>query len=86
MADQAPITVEVEGIGTVTMIGTGPWSVQNNGHSREILDSTGAVSNPTVTQKFSTTTKPNRNVVFAKQTAATAVVEAANAALEAAAS
>jgi hypothetical protein len=80
---QPTITVNVEKVGEVTMIGTGPWRTYEVGHSREIKDSTGAVSNPTVVQRFSgTTMKPNRNVVFARPSQAEAVVAAANAKLE----
>ncbi len=80
MADA--VTVTVEGVGEVTMVGTGPWRVYEVGSAREIKDANGQIANPTVVQRFSTTTKPNRNVVFAKPASATAVVEAANAALE----
>lgn len=81
------LNVNVEGIGEVTMIGTGPWRVRsNNGSSHEIVDADGRVANPTVMQKFSTRGfKPNRNVTWARRDYAQRVVDAANAALEAAA-
>jgi hypothetical protein len=80
------ITFDIEGIGTVTMIGTGPWRVASNGGaSHEIKDSAGQVTNPTIIQKFSTTgRKPNRNVIFAKLSDAQAVVDKANETLAAA--
>jgi hypothetical protein len=86
MSDQPTVTITVEGVGAVTMIGVGPWKVYEIGHSREIKDSTGQVANPTVLQTFggrgSNTLKPNRNVVFARPSKADAVVAAANAKLE----
>jgi hypothetical protein len=81
MSDTPTISFDAPGIGLVTMIGVGPWKVYNIGHSREIKDSNGQVANPTVVQKFSTTTKPNRNVVFARPAHAEQIVELANAEL-----
>ncbi len=75
------ISFEIAGIGAVTMIGEGPWRVVEVGHSREIKDARGTIANPTVVQRFSSTTKPNRNVVFARPSQAQQVVDAANAKL-----
>ena len=66
----------------VTMIGNGPWRTVTIGHSREIRDADGKVANPTVVQRFSTTTKPNRNVVFARPSITEQIVELANAKLK----
>lgn len=84
MSEATPITVNVEKIGEVTMVGTGPWRVRsNNGSSNEIVDANDRVANPTVMQRFSTTGfKPNANVTWAKRALAQSVVDAANAALE----
>lgn len=87
MTDTPTVTFTVDKVGDVQMIGTGPWSVRANGvASFEIVDSTGAVANPTVVAKFSTSgKKPNRNVVFAKRATTEQIVETANAQLEASA-
>lgn len=79
MSDNTPLTIEVEGVGKVTMVGTGPWHTVTIGHSHEIRDANNQVANPTVVQRFSTTMKPNSNVIFAKPSQAAAVVSAANA-------
>lgn len=81
MSADANITVTVEGIGEVTMVGTGPWTVDEHGHSREIKDANGIIANPSVMQTFSTTKKLNRSIIFARIEQAKAVVEAANAEL-----
>lgn len=79
---QPEITFNLDGVGEVLMVGIGPWRVRSNGHSHEILDSNKVVANPTVVQKWSTVTKPNRNVIFAKATTVAAIVEKANELLE----
>lgn len=78
------ITFTIDGVGDITMVGIGPWRVRSNGHSHEILDSNRVVANPTVVQKWSTVTKPNRNVIFAKGSTVHSIVDQANALLEAA--
>lgn len=73
------IKFELDGVGLITMTGIGPWRAR--GH--DIRDSNNVVANPTVVQPFSTVTKPNSNVVFAKTSTRLAVVEMANSILEA---
>jgi hypothetical protein len=81
---QAEISFELDGAGLVTMIGRGPWRTTQVGHSKEVRDADNKVANPTVVQKFSTTTKPNRNVIFAKPSVTQAIVDKANELLAAA--
>lgn len=78
------ITLNVEGVGEVQMVGRGPWRVRSNsGSSHEIVDADNRIANPTVVQKFSVNgSKPNANVTWARLSYPTKVVEAANAALE----
>lgn len=72
------ITFELDGVGEIAMVGIGPWKTVGVGSTREIRDSNNVVANPTVVQKWSTVTKPNRNVIFAKAATAEAIVAKAN--------
>jgi hypothetical protein len=77
MSDK-PLSFEVSGIGLIEMSGRGPWRAAVSGGTVEIRDADGRVANPTVHQPFSTTIKPNRNVIFAKAAHPIAIVEKAN--------
>ena len=69
------ISFDLPKIGTVTMIGVGPWKVTNyNQHDRIIVDANGREANPTVTKRF----RPASNTVFSRQSDALAVVAKAN--------
>lgn len=75
MADTPPITFTLDKIGTVTMVGRGPWHVrEHNQHDRIIMDADDREANPTVQSKF----RPASNTVFAKKADADAVVAKAN--------
>lgn len=79
MSQTVEPTINVEGVGQVEMIGTGPWKAVKVGGLLEIRDSEGKTANPTVHQRFSgTATKPNRNVIYAKHALTQAIVDAAN--------
>lgn len=71
---QNEITFELDGVGEVVMVGIGPWSL----NGRDIRDSNKVIANPTVTQRWSTVSKPNKGVVFAKVSTAQAIVTKAN--------
>jgi hypothetical protein len=76
------LTIEVEKIGTIEMIGRGPWKTVSSGTTREIHDADDRPANPTVTQRFSYDgAKPNRGVIFSRGEDAQRVVDAANAKL-----
>jgi hypothetical protein len=75
MTDQSPIKFSLNGIGEVTMKGTGPWTLRQYNHtSADILDSTGQVASPSVRAKARTAS----SVVFARVQDAQAVVAKAN--------
>lgn len=70
-----PLTFDLDKIGKVTMVGTGPWKVRvQNHHDRIIVDANDREANPTVQSKF----RPASNVVFARLADAQAVVDKAN--------
>jgi ABC-type transport system substrate-binding protein len=69
------ITFTLENIGTVQMVGVGPWRVQAfTQHDRIIVDANDREANPTVTTKF----RPASNTTFARTGDAEAVVAKAN--------
>lgn len=73
------VSFTIEGVGFVEMIGEGPWTTFACGSTVEVRDSDGRVANPTVHLRFSgTTTKPNRNTVFANPAIAPQIVARAN--------
>jgi hypothetical protein len=69
------ISFDLPKIGTVTMVGVGPWRVTHyNQHDRIIIDANGREANPTVKRSV----RPAANTVFAKKADAEAVVAKAN--------
>lgn len=75
MTDTTPIKFNLNGIGDVTMKGTGPWSLlRHNSSSADIIDSTGVVTNPSVRSKA----RLAANVAFSMVKDAEAVVAKAN--------
>lgn len=76
---------DIDGIGPIEMIGQGPWRAVQVGPQLEIIDANNRVANPTIVQRFSIGTKPNRNVIFAKVADTMRIVEKANAVFAAAA-
>jgi len=79
------IRFDIDGIGQIEMVGKGPWRTVDVAGMKEIRDSEGLVANPTVVQKFSISTKPNRGVIFAKAADTVRIVETANSLFAAAA-
>lgn len=78
MTEQSTISFDYAGEGTITMVGEGPWRAVSCGSTFEVRDSAGRVANPTVVQKWSTVTKPNSNVIFARPAITSAIVSKAN--------
>lgn len=82
MSNAKPVTIK--GVGDVELPGVGPWRVRACGGSHDIVDSTGAVTNPTVwntTGGANTVRKASASVVFSKRADAELVVDTFNKAL-----